>query len=116
VATKKDVESKLRALIQRLEDAGNEARGTLTRALPVARRIQMDVPDLDASYWTELEAGKLGPLHTGAASDPDIRLTAKSDDLIAMIDGKRNLFTAYLAGDIRVKASVSDLMALRRLL
>jgi predicted lipid carrier protein YhbT len=116
VATRNDVESKLRELIQRLEKAGTGAQGSLARALPEARVIQMDVSDLGATYWTELQGGKLGPLHAGEAPDPDIRVTAKGDDLIAMIDGHKNLFTSYLAGHIRVRASVSDLMALRKLL
>jgi len=116
VATKKDVESKLRGLIGRLGSAGKEAQGQLAQALPEPRVIQMDLSDLDTSFWTELARGELGPLHSGPTEDPDIRVTAKSDDLIAMIDGKKNLFTSYLAGHIRVQANVQDLMALRKLL
>jgi predicted lipid carrier protein YhbT len=116
VASKKDVESKLRELIKRLDEAGSEAQGPLARAIPRERLIQMDVSDLGSSYWTELADGKLGPLHAGDAPDPDIRVAAKGDDLIAMIDGNKSLFTSYLAGDIRIRASVSDLMALRKLL
>jgi hypothetical protein len=33
-----------------------------------------------------------------------------------MIDGEKSLFSSYLAGHIKVQASLSDLMALRRLL
>jgi len=116
VATKKDVESKLRELIGRLDRAGPKAHGQLAGALPQAKVIQMDVSEPQASYWTELSGGKLGELHTGKAPDPDIRVTAGADDLIAMIDGNRNLFSSYLAGHIRVQASISDLMALRRLM
>ena len=116
MATKKDVESKLRELIGRLDRAGPKAHGQLAQALPDARVIQMDVSEPQASYWTELSGGKLGKLHTGKAPDPDIRGTAGADDLIAMIDGNRNLFSSYLAGHIRVQASISDLMALRRLM
>ena len=110
------MESKLRELIQRLDEAGTDAQGSLARALPQARVIQMDVSDLGATYWTQLQGGRLGPLHAGDAPDPDIRVTAEGDDLIAMIDGNKNLFTSYLAGHIRVQASLSDLMALRKLL
>jgi hypothetical protein len=116
VATKKHVESKLHELIGRLDRAGPEAHGPLARALPKTRVIQMDVSEPQASYWIELSGGRLGKLHTGKACDPDIRVMAKSDDLIAMIDGNRNLFSSYLAGHIRVQASISDLMALRRLM
>lgn len=116
LASKRQVESKLRQLIDRLDEAGPEAQAQLARALPDPRVIQMDLPDLDESFWTELSDGKLGALQTGKPDDCDIRMTASSDDLIAMIDGEKSLFSSYLAGHIKVQASLSDLMALRRLL
>jgi predicted lipid carrier protein YhbT len=116
VATKKQVEAKLRELIRRLEDAGGSAQGQLAEALPNARVIQIEVPDLDARYWTELAHGRLGTLRTGASDGWDMRVTADADDLIAMIDGNRNLLTSYLTGRIRMQASATDLMALRKLM
>jgi hypothetical protein len=35
---------------------------------------------------------------------------------MAMINGTKPLFSSYLAGHVRVQASVSDLLALRRLM
>ena len=116
MATKKQVEAKLRELIRRLDEAGGGAQGHLARALPNARVIQIEVRDLDAHYWTELANGRLGNLRTGARDGSDIRVTADADDLIAMIDGDRNLLTSYLTGRIKVRASASDLLALRRLM
>lgn len=116
MATREQIEAKLRQLIGRLDAADERVRQNLVKAVPSPRVVQMDVPDLDASYWTELASGELGELHTGAAAKPDIRITADSEDLVAMIDGTKNLFSSYLAGRIRVQASVSDMLALRRLL
>ena len=116
MATKRQVEAKLRELIRRLEDAGGSAQGQLAKALPNARVIQIEVPDLDARYWIELAHGRLGTLRTGASDGWDIRVTADADDLIAMIDGSRNLLTSYLIGRVRVQASATDLMALRKLM
>ena len=116
MATRKQVEAKLRELIRRLEGASGQAHEQLARALPKTRVIQMEVPDLDALYWTELTDGRLGKLRLGLSDGWDMRVTADSDDLIAMIDGDKNLFTSYLLGNIKVQASLSDLMALRRLM
>jgi SCP-2 sterol transfer family len=117
VATRKEVEAKLRELIRRLDQAGYEPQRQLAKALPQSRIIQIEVPDVDGRYWTELAGGKLKAVHAGAAKDgSDIRVTAASDHLIAMIDGNKNLFTSYLAGHIRVRASLSDLAALRKLM
>lgn len=110
------MESKLRQLIARLDEAGPQARAELAKALSDRRVIQMDVPDLETSFWTELSDGRLGELRSGTPDDPDIRVTASSDDLVGMIDGTKNLFSSYLAGHVKVQASLSDLMALRRLL
>jgi predicted lipid carrier protein YhbT len=116
VATSKQVESKLRQLIERLDEAGEEAQAQLARALPEPRVIQMEVPDLGTSFWSELDGGRMGPLQEGAPERADIRITANGDDLIAVIDGRKGLFSSYLAGHVKVQASMSDLMALRRLM
>ena len=115
MATKKQVEGKLRELIRRLDQAGDEQQRQLAGALPDPRVIQIDVPDIEALYWTELADGKLRALHAGARDEWDMRVTADSDLLIAMIDGNRNLLTSYLAGHVKVQASLSDIMALRKL-
>jgi SCP-2 sterol transfer family len=116
VATRKQVESKLRELIERLDSADEEVRRDLSRAISDRRIVQMDVSDLNASFWTDLDDGSMGPLRRGSAPNPHIRVIADSDDLIDLIDGNRNLFSSYLAGHIKVQASLSDLLTLRRLL
>ena len=54
-------------------------------------------------------------LREGTAEDVDIKMRASSDDLIAMIDGELGLLKSYLSGRIRIEASLSDLLALRKL-
>jgi DNA-binding transcriptional LysR family regulator len=116
VATARTVEKKITELIARLDDAPEEARANLTRALSSPRVIEITVPDLGATYWTELADGRFGELHEGDAPDPDIRVTASSDELVDMIDGNKSLFSSYLAGHIKIQASLSDLLSLRKLL
>ena len=69
VATKTQVESKLREMIGRLDGAAADMHANLAKALPDRRVIQIDVPDLDASYWTELAGGRMGKLHRGEAPE-----------------------------------------------
>lgn len=113
--TKKLVAARLQELIDRLDDAGEEMKGRLAQAVP-SRIIQIEVPDIDASFWTELEDGRMHGLHEGDSPDADIRVTAESQSLIDMIDGKKSLFSSYVAGRVRIDASMADLFALRRLL
>jgi hypothetical protein len=116
VATARTVEKKLNELIRRLDDAPEDARANLTRALSKPRVVEITVSDLGATYWTELADGRFDDLHAGPAPDPDIRVSAASDDLVDMIDGNKSLFSSYLAGHIKIQASLSDLLSLRRLL
>jgi len=116
VATARTVEKKLNELIRRLDDAPEEAQDNLARALSSPRVIEITVTDLDGRYWTELADGRFDELHEGPASDAHIRVTASSDDLVAMIDGKKSLFSSYMAGHIKIQASLSDLLSLRKLL
>ena len=114
MATKRQVETKLRELIRRLEQT-EEGAAALSDALPDPRVIEVSVPDLDQSYWTELVDGRMGPLHRGAPPVADMKLQADSDDLIEIIDGRRSMFSSYVAGRIKVEASFADLMRLRKL-
>src|SRR2546423_1460665 len=102
-------------MISRLDEAGDDAREGLSRALPDPRTIQIDVPDLEISYWTELRDGRMGKLEQGEATEPNIKMRASSDDLVAMVNGELGLMKSYLSGRIRIDASLSDLLALRRL-
>jgi predicted lipid carrier protein YhbT len=115
VATKRQVETKLRELIRRLEGAGDGVHANLAKALPEARTIRIDVTDLDTTYWTQLSEGRMGPLHQGEPDHADIRMRASSDDLVAMVDGEVGLMKSYLSGRVRIDASFSDILALRRL-
>jgi predicted lipid carrier protein YhbT len=115
LAYKEENERHLRDLIERLGRSDDGAR-ELGRALPERRVLSLRVPDLGADYWTELEEGRLGELREGSQPHPDILVSADSDDLVDLVDGKGTLFSAYLSGRVRIDASVSDLLRLRKLL
>jgi predicted lipid carrier protein YhbT len=112
LASTEEVEHKLEELIARL---GPQADRELGRSLPDRRALVLHVGDLDADWWAELEGGRVGPIRRGAPDDADIRITADSDDLVELVDGRATLFSAYLSGRVRIEASFSDLLQLRRL-
>jgi hypothetical protein len=115
MASRDDVQHRLEELITRLAASDRGAR-SLADTLPEPRVLTVHVTDLQADFWTVLEAGRMGPLREGEPDDADIRLRAPSDTLLDLIDGKGSLFSAYLAGRVRVDASMSDLLRLRKLL
>ena len=115
MATKRQVETKLREMASRLEGAGDDVRANLARALPDPRTIRIDITDLDLSYWTKLEDGQMGKLREGEPERADIKMRAKSDDIVAMVNGELGLMKSYLSGKVRIEASLHDLLALRKL-
>jgi hypothetical protein len=116
VATRRQVEGKLRELIGRLDSAGSDVRGSLADTLPDARIVEVVVPDLAASYWTEMTGGRMGRLRHGAPPrEAEIRIHVGSDHLVELVDGERSLFSSYLGGQVRIEASLTDLMRLRKL-
>jgi hypothetical protein len=115
VATKRQVEQKLRELIRRLREADSKVHSSLASSLPEPRVISIEIPDLGATYWTEMSDGVMGRLHSGPPDRADIRVKATSDHLVEMVDGKRSLFSAYLAGQLKIDASFTDMLRLRKL-
>jgi hypothetical protein len=115
LATKQAVEKKLRELIRRLDDAGSSVHGSLAESLPDAKVLEVRIPDLDAHYWTEMAGGRMGRLNTGRAPAADIRVRVDSDHLVDLVDGERSLFSSYVGGHVKIEASLTDLLRLRKL-
>ncbi len=115
MATKRQVETTLRELIRRLDAAGDGVKASLSESLPEPRVIEVTITDLDAVYWTELDAGHMTSLHTGAPEQADIRVRLSSDHLVDLVGGRRSLFSSFVAGQIKIEASFNDLMRLRKL-
>ena len=115
MATKRQVEARLRQLIERLARA-ESVQGSLAESLPDRRILAVTVPDLAAEYWTVMSGGRMDSLRGGAPEErADIRIRVDSDHLVELVDGQRSLFSSVMAGHVRIDASISDLLRLRRL-
>ncbi|HEX9041025.1 MAG TPA: SCP2 sterol-binding domain-containing protein [Trebonia sp.] len=81
------------------------------------RTISVTIPDLGATYVTVLGAGA-DPVREVAPGEPpaDIRMTAKSDEVLALAEQPMNIARAWVTGRIKIEASMKDLFRLRRLL
>ena len=81
------------------------------------RTMSVTIPDLDVTYVTRLGVGD-DPVHDAAPGEPpaDIRLTANSDEVLALAQQPMNIARAWMTRRIKIEASMKDLIRLRRLL
>ncbi|MGZ4119049.1 MAG: SCP2 sterol-binding domain-containing protein [Actinomycetota bacterium] len=110
MASAAEVERSIRALMKRLSDASPDPDSIPNRS------IMCVLPDLPSAYRVELRKGKLRGLRKAEAGEKtDARITARSDDLIALIDGRLGIAYAFLTGKVKIDAPASDLLMLRRI-
>jgi hypothetical protein len=81
------------------------------------RSISVTIPDLGVTYVTKLGSGD-DPVHEALPGDPpaDMRLTANSDEVVALAQQPMNIARSWMTGRIKIEASMKDLFRLRRLL
>lgn len=83
----------------------------------VERTISCRIPDLGIAFATRLHDSGLDPfVRTEDPRSAQVRLTAKSDDLIALADDRLHVGKAWATGRLKIEASIRDLLRLRRLL
>lgn len=80
------------------------------------RSIACHIRDLNVAFHGRLQGGTIVGLTDGDDPRAQIRLSISSDDLLALVAGRLNFAGAWASGRISVKAGLSDLMKLRKLL
>jgi len=79
--------------------------------------ISITIPDLGVTYGTRLGSGDEPVREIGPGEPPaDIRLTADSDEVVSLAESPMNIARAWVAGRVKIDASMRDLLRLRRLL
>jgi putative sterol carrier protein len=108
------------ATVEQCEQALHELAGRLARSESSRRKLGFDrtitctLRDLGVIFAGRLKDGQLIDIAPATNKDAQVRLTMNSDDLIAMVDGKLKLATAWATGRARIDASVRDVLSLRK--
>jgi predicted lipid carrier protein YhbT len=84
----------------------------------VDRAVSCKVDDLGVTFITRLGPDGATPVTVANGSDgqAQVRLTTKSDDLLAIAEDPGSFGRAWLTGRLKIEASVLDLFRLRKLL
>jgi len=112
VATLPEVETAVRAVVERLEDVDPEVRSRYA----VDRTVSCRISDLGVVWSARLCDEGLCDVTTTTADRAQVRLTVSSNDLLALTEGRLALTTAWATGRLRVQASPFDLLRLRALM
>ena len=119
MASLEQCQDALAGLIERLAQVDPEVR----RKYAVERTVTCRVSDLDVVFLAQLaDDGTVSTIETVGADGPGARtggqvgLTLRSDDLIALIEGRLGLPAAWATGRLKIDASLLDLLKLRALL
>ena len=78
------------------------------------RSICISVSNGD-SYVSNLKDMKLEEFKESEDTSKDLVVTATSDVLIALINKEMSPIKAYMTGDLKVKASLTDMLLLKKL-
>ena len=103
-----------RAALERLADKLQTSDGNPAGSFD--RTLSCRIPDLAVTFVGRLQDGRLHGITTVSAPRAQIRLTADSDDLVALMAGELSFGQAWLGGKIKVDAGVRDLLKLRSML
>lgn len=112
MATVEEVEQALVDLLSRLDHLDDTTRALL----PSRRTVEARCPDLDLVRYAEWRNGRMLPLDTPPPRGADIRISARSDDLLRMTRGELPFSRAYASNRVRLDASMADLLRLRAVL
>ena len=113
MATAQECQEALQKLAGRLAELSQAEREEFF----ANRSMSVTIPDLGVTYVTRLGSGD-DPVREAAPDEPpaDIRLTANSDEVLSLAQSPMNIGRSWVAGRVKIEASMKDLFRLRRLL
>lgn len=114
MATVEECEQALSTLAERLRRADGSVRDKVA-ANNDERRIACRIKDLDVTFLADLRDGGLQDIRqtTGELGKVTATLSMTSDDLLALVDGKLSLASAWASGRVSINAGIRDMLQLR---
>lgn len=79
------------------------------------RSVSAYITDLDVMFNGRIDGAGFHDITTAPAPRAQLRLSMRSDDLVAMADGELSFGQAWSRGRLKVEASFGDLLRLRKL-
>jgi hypothetical protein len=84
----------------------------------VDRTLSCDITDLGMRYWTRVGPDGAEPVRLADDGDgtAQVRFTTDSDTIVSIAEDPQRFARAWLTGKVKVRASVMDVLRLRKFL
>ena len=114
MATTEECREALEKLASRITNLDPEDRARYLAERTVSCRVR----DLGVVFRTRMGPHGMGPIADASPDDPpaQIRLTASSNDVVALAEERLHVAIAWATGRLKIEASPFDLFRLRKLL
>ena len=114
MATAEECRTALEALAGRLSEVDPQKRGGVL----ADRTLSCTVTDLGVTFVTKLGPDGASPVAEASPGDPpaQVRFSASSDELLAISGDPKRFVRSWLSGKVKVSASLTDILRLRKLL
>jgi len=114
MATAEECRTALEALAGRLSEVDPQKRA----AVLADRTLSCTVTDLGITFVTKLGPDGASPVTEAGPGDPpaQVRFSAPGDELLAVAGDPKRFVRSWLTGKVKVDASLSDILRLRKLL
>lgn len=99
-----------------LDTLASRLTGAPGRHADFDRTLSCTVPDLGVTFAGRLQNGQLRDITTEPSPKAQIRLTANSDDLVALTNGTLPFASAWMSGRVKLDAGMRDMLKLRSML
>jgi putative sterol carrier protein len=103
------------ALVRLAERMAANAAGAQGR-FDFDRTLACRLTDLGVAFHARLKDGQIIGLADGDDPTAKLKLTATSDDLLALLNGELNAAQAWATGRVKIDAGFLDLVKLRKML
>jgi hypothetical protein len=114
VATAEECRQALERLTGQIADMDPKDR----EAFLADRDLSVEITDLGITFRTHLRPDGASPVTVANGSDApaQVRFSVKSDDLVAIADDPGIFIRSWLTGRLKIHASVTDMLRLRKLI
>jgi putative sterol carrier protein len=110
------------ATLEQCRTALNQLADRLAKNAEMGGRLDFDrslacqLPDIGGAFHGRLKDGRIIDLADGDDPRAKIKMIISSDDLLELVNGRLDAGRAFASGRLKIKASVLDLIKLRKLL